>query len=87
VYCDIETDRENTRWRISETGPGTESVRRRQLKELQADMEAFYSHASLADIVSLREPLRLRELDVGCGERATLLEAFWQMLREEPEPL
>jgi hypothetical protein len=84
VFYDIETDRENTRWRISETGRGAEFVRRRELKELQADMEAFYSHASLADIVALRAALRLRELDIGCDGRATLLEAFWRMLQEGP---
>jgi hypothetical protein len=76
LFFDIETDRENTKWRISETGPGAESVRRRELKGLLADMEAFYSHASLAGIVALRGALRLRDLDTGCGERATLLEAF-----------
>jgi len=85
MIYDSETDRENAIWRISQNGPGAEFVRRCQLKMLKEDLDAFFSHITTEDIIGLRTALKLREQADGPIRRATLLEAFAKMLKEEPE--
>jgi hypothetical protein len=77
---DIETERENAQWRISENGLGAELVRKRTLDKLKSHIDAFYAHASLADLVALEEALELREDVQAPSESATLVEAFLEML-------
>jgi hypothetical protein len=80
VVDDIETEQDNARWRISESGPGAECVRHWILAKLEPRMKAFCAHASVADLIALVEALELREeVDQGNG-RATLVEAFLKVL-------
>ncbi len=85
LFVQDEVDRENARWRIARNGSGAELVRRTELKRLKEDMEVFYSHVSLADLVGLRRALRLREQDPNCAEKASLIEAILRMVEMDAE--
>jgi hypothetical protein len=73
---------ENARGRTDENGHGAEIIRRIKAGQLRGRMEAFFAHASLADIVALMLALDLQDESGAPPGRATLLEAFMRLFDE-----
>jgi hypothetical protein len=86
VFLQEESDLENGRGRIARNGQGAETVRRAELRELQARIAAFMAHGGLADIIALRTARRYWESTSKDDGRAALVEAFGWLRDTDSEP-